>query len=1025
MKTHVRIGLILLIFISTLRAGLAVALPAGVVDVSKSAGNQSESFIVINPTNPQNIVAFANEDISNNTFRAYTLNGGATWTSGDINVGTACCDGQSVAFDSFGNLFLVYIDNTVGKVNLIVSTNGGATFSAPTTVGTGSIDQPSIAAGNGSIWVDWNSGGNMVARGAPVTGLGAFGPFGAQQTIPSASGSFGGIAVGPGAAGSGKVMVVYQNPTSGQGPATIFVNVDPDGLGPMGFNPRVTVTNTNVGGFDFIPAQNGRSIDAESGLAWDATGGTFNGRVYLVYTDEVVNENNDTNIMVRTSTDDGSTWSAPVKVNDDSTTRSQFNPYVSMDEKTGTVGVTFHDCRNDIGVPGVGGTNGVANDDAQYFATYSTDGGATWALNTQLTCGFSNSAAAANGIDYGDYVGTDSYCGVIWGAWADNSNCTGDNPGGTLHNFDLYVRPLAFLAVDLGVINTDGGVSVSPGGNITYALSYNNTGRLATGVVLTETVPANTTFNAGASSPGWACTPNNNAGSACTLNLNTLFGCGGSGSANYVVTVDNPLPGGVTQITDTAGIHDDNTNGADGNPLNNTSTETTPVVGAVPVPDLTLLKTDGGASVNAGGIVTYTLTYANAGSADATGVVVTETVPNNSTFTAGSSTGVWSCPDGSAAGTTCTQTIGSVTVGSGATTVFAITALNPFPTGINLIVNSASIADDGTHGADPHPGNNNALDSTPVSAAPDLSITKSDGGITVNPGDPIPYVLNYANIGNQNAGGVKITEIVPADSTFNAGASTGVWTCVPNNNAGSTCTLPLSNVNGGGGSGSATFAVTVDNPVPGGVTQISNTASISDNGLSGPDPNLLNNSASDTTPLNVGPSCLFCDDFEDGILAPPGVWTYTSTVWSENGGTLIGANPRRKTTTIASPIFSGCLTCAVESTMNSAGGASSRISMFAWYIDKKNCVELILDEARDKWILKQRVANHVVKKVKAAAALNAGQFYTAHMVFDGTNIVVTIDGVPTITVAPAGLLPGTVGFRVKRTTGTFGYIDVR
>ena len=123
-------------------------------------------------------------------------------------------------------------------------------------------------------------------------------------------------------------------------------------MGAGGFGPRVTVSATNVGGFDFIPAQSERSIDAEAGLVWDATGGPFNNRIYLVYTDETAHENNDTDILMRTSTDDGATWSAPVRVNDDATTNSQFLPYVALDPTTGTVGVGFHDCRNDDGVNG-------------------------------------------------------------------------------------------------------------------------------------------------------------------------------------------------------------------------------------------------------------------------------------------------------------------------------------------------------------------------------------------------------------------------------------------------------------------------------------------------------------------------------------------------------------------------------------------------------------------------------------------------------------------------------------------------
>ena len=410
-----------------------------VVNVSATTGNQAESFVNVNPTNPNNLVATSNTN-SNSIFRAYSTDAGATWTRGTIATGVACCDGQA-AWDTFGNLFFVYINNSVNQINVILSTDGGVTFSAPLTVGTGSIDQPSIAVGNGSVWVDWNQGGSMVARGAPVTGLGTFGPFNAQQAIPSATGSFGGIAVGPGPNG-GKVIVTYQNPTGGQGPATIYANVDADGLGAGGFGPRITVTDTNVGGFDFIPAQSERSIDAEAGVVWDATGGPFNNRIYLVYTDETVNENNDTDIFMRTSTDDGATWSARVRVNDDATTNSQFLPYVALDPTSGIVAVGFHDCRNDNGVPGTGGTNMIPNDDAEYYGTFTTDGGATWAPNRRLSGGFSNATASGNGIDFGDYVGLSAFAGKLYAMWADNTNCDGTNPNGTLHQFDLYANPL-------------------------------------------------------------------------------------------------------------------------------------------------------------------------------------------------------------------------------------------------------------------------------------------------------------------------------------------------------------------------------------------------------------------------------------------------------------------------------------------------------------------------------------------------------------------------------------------------------
>ena len=239
--------------ISDFLTPLACTVP--VVNVSVRSGNESESYVVVNPTNTNNLVAFSNLATENSIFRAYSFNGGATWTRGTVATGVACCDAQA-AWDTFGNLFMVYINSSVNQINVILSTDGGVTFSAPVTVGTGSVDQPSIAVGNGSLWVDWNSSGSMVARGAPVTGLGTWGPFNAQQSIPSASGSFGGIAVGPGPNG-GKVIVTYQSPTGGQGRATIYVNVDADGLGAGGFGPRITATTTNVGGSTLSPRRAG------------------------------------------------------------------------------------------------------------------------------------------------------------------------------------------------------------------------------------------------------------------------------------------------------------------------------------------------------------------------------------------------------------------------------------------------------------------------------------------------------------------------------------------------------------------------------------------------------------------------------------------------------------------------------------------------------------------------------------------------------------------------------------------------
>src|SRR2546421_10129142 len=92
----------------------------------------------------------------------------------------------------------------------------------------------------------------------------------------------------------------------------------------------------------------------------------------------------------------------------------------------------------DLGTGGSGDTDGVPNDDAQFWGAFSTNGGQTFTTNIQISAGTSNSHDSGNAIDYGDYTGLSFYGGIAHPAWADNSNSTGNNPDGTLHGLDIY-----------------------------------------------------------------------------------------------------------------------------------------------------------------------------------------------------------------------------------------------------------------------------------------------------------------------------------------------------------------------------------------------------------------------------------------------------------------------------------------------------------------------------------------------------------------------------------------------------------
>jgi uncharacterized repeat protein (TIGR01451 family) len=130
----------------------------------------------------------------------------------------------------------------------------------------------------------------------------------------------------------------------------------------------------------------------------------------------------------------------------------------------------------------------------------------------------------------------------------------------------------------------------------------------------------------------------------------------------------------------------------------------------------------------------------------------------------------------------------------------------------------------------------------------DLEITKEDGGVTASPNEKILYDLAYRNVGGATARQVRLTEVVPDHTTFDFSSSTAGFSCLPSTNAGSTCTLDVGTLSSGA-SGAAVFAVIVDDALPGGVSQTSNTASITDDSESGADSNWNNNSDTITTTL--------------------------------------------------------------------------------------------------------------------------------------------------------------------------------
>jgi uncharacterized repeat protein (TIGR01451 family) len=300
--------------------------------------------------------------------------------------------------------------------------------------------------------------------------------------------------------------------------------------------------------------------------------------------------------------------------------------------------------------------------------------------------------------------------------------------------------PVSTTVASSPVLSISKAASLDPvpaGTTLTYTLSYTNTGNEdASGVFVTDTVPANTTF---ASATGGGTV----TGGVVTWNIDTL-GAGASGSVDLTVQVNSPLPNGTLVTNATYGIDSNETA-----PLNGTPVSTT--VASSPV--LSLSKSASPDPVPAGDILTYTLNYTNTGNEDATGVFINDTVPTNTTFV--SATG-----GGTETGGVVTWNIDTLPVGFSGLVRMEVQVNSPLGDGTIITNDTYGIVSNETAPS------NGAPVSTTVVTSPVLSIYKTASPDPVPAGGTLTYTLNYANAGNQDATGVLITDTVPANTTF-------------------------------------------------------------------------------------------------------------------------------------------------------------------------------------------------------------------------------------------------------------------
>ena len=269
----------------------------------------------------------------------------------------------------------------------------------------------------------------------------------------------------------------------------------------------------------------------------------------------------------------------------------------------------------------------------------------------------------------------------------------------------------------------------------------------------------------------------------------------------------------------------------------------------------------------------YEITVTATGDQVASGVTITETVPDHTVFDAAGSTFGWVCvPDGSA-GSVCTFNLGDLDRTSGpsndgvVTVDFAVAVVSPVPAGVESTTNTASVTATNT---DPETNvlNNADTEPTPIVASPDLVIGKVDDVATsAGVGDTVVYTLSVDNVGDQDAGDVTVTETVPVGSTFTATGSTVGWSCTGGGAAGETCTFTVGAIAGGASAAPIDFAVVVDDPLAAGIDDLLNVARVDD--VTAEDETPADNDTTLNTLIDAAPDVAVTID-DGGVTATAG-----------------------------------------------------------------------------------------------------------------------------------------------------------
>ncbi len=388
---------------------------------------RSESDIRINFNNPSRVIAGSNSITSGGRQAMfYSSDGGSTWgqTSLSLTTGDSFHSDPAVDWTSDGTAWSATLGiNSTGttlKLRTYRSTDNGVTWTFDATPsGTQTnvdkelmwVDHSATSAFRNNIYITYHNGNpayavrrSAGAWGSPIQ------VSGAESTGTAIGGDVktnanGDVFVFWTATGNAKIVMAKSTNggTSYGTPKVIATTFDSYDIGIPGMNSRRALIYAS--GAAYRTATKDMVYAAWTDLSGE-TGCTAPANEPAASTTSTCK----TRIWFARSTDGGTTWSAPVKVNNQAGLNDQFNQWIAVDETSGQVSLMYYDTVSD---PGRKKTD-------VWYQT-STNDGASWGAAVKVTTAMTDetSAGSDSGNQYGDYNALSGYGGKFLPSWTD------------------------------------------------------------------------------------------------------------------------------------------------------------------------------------------------------------------------------------------------------------------------------------------------------------------------------------------------------------------------------------------------------------------------------------------------------------------------------------------------------------------------------------------------------------------------------------------------------------------------------